>query len=138
MASDRIQPEPEPRRRNDREREEIQEDRPRRRRRREDDEEEEDYRRIRRRNDPIETLIPYHNPMGLVAYYLGVFSLIPVLGLLLGPGGLTLGILGLKYRKKNPSAGGTGHAIAGIVLGSITSLFNWGVVILVLIAILKK
>jgi len=76
----------------------------------------------------IETLIPYKNPMGLIAYYLGVFSFIPCVGLLLGPAALVLGIMGIRYRNKHPTAGGLGHAITGVVLGSLTSLGYWGLV----------
>ncbi len=137
MADDQIQPEPSPRRREERIRDDVDEDRPRRRRRRDDDDEDDDYPRVRK-PDAIEGLIPYRNPMGLTAYYLGVFSLIPCAGLLLGPAAFILGILGLRYRKKNPTAGGTGHAIAGIVFGTITSLGNWGFALVMLIAILHK
>jgi hypothetical protein len=101
----------------------------------EQDLEEEEISRPRRRardirRDPtaeaVSTIIPYKNGRALAAYYLGVFSLIPCVGLLLGPAGLILGILGLRYVKANPTAKGTGHAIAGIVLGGLTTLFNWG------------
>ncbi|MCC6421491.1 MAG: DUF4190 domain-containing protein [Gemmataceae bacterium] len=70
----------------------------------------------------VSTIIPYMNPKSLVAYYCGVFGLIPVLGLILGPLALTFGILALKYVKQNPTAKGTGHAITGIVLGTLTLL----------------
>jgi dipeptidyl aminopeptidase/acylaminoacyl peptidase len=89
-------------------------------------------RRIRRRDDDdggISTLIPTKNPKALAAYYCGVFSIIPCLGLVLGPIALVLGILGLRYVKANPSAKGTGHSIAGIILGGLTTLANWGTVI---------
>jgi hypothetical protein len=135
MADDQIQPRPEPRRRRDEDIEERDDDRPRRRRRR--DEDDEDYPRVRRK-DAVETLIPYHNPSGLIAYYVGVFSLIPCAALILGPAGIVLGIMGLNYRKKNSTAGGAGHAIAGIVLGSITGLLNWGVVLVFVIAMFLK
>jgi hypothetical protein len=138
MPSDQIQPDPEPRRRRNRDLDDEDDDRPRRRRRRrDDDDEDDDYPRVRQK-DAVETFIPYRNPMGLIAYYLGVFSLIPCAGLFLGPAGLILGIMGLKYRKKNPTAGGGGHAIAGIVLGSIASLLNLGAVIVFVIAIASK
>ncbi len=104
---------------------------PRRRRPLDDD----DYDVRRRRSDPVEAFIPYRNPLGLTAYYLGVFSFIPCLGLFLGPASLIVGILGVRYRNRNPTAGGLGHAISGIVMGSLTSLANWGVVIVVLAAI---
>jgi hypothetical protein len=83
----------------------------------------------------IETLIPYHNPLGLTAYYLGVFSLIPCLGLLLGPAGLITGIMGIRAQKANPAIGGVGHAITGIVLGSLTTLGNYAVLIIWLVAV---
>jgi hypothetical protein len=83
-----------------------------------------------RRPDAVETFIPYKNPMGLTAYYLGVFSFIPCLGLALGPCALIFGILGVRYRKRHPTAGGVGHAISGIVMGSLTSLANWAVLIM--------
>ncbi|HVS34184.1 MAG TPA: hypothetical protein VMS17_01300 [Gemmataceae bacterium] len=83
----------------------------------------------------LKTFIPYHNPMGLIAYYLGVFSFIPCLGLLIGPAAFILGILGVRYRNRNPTAGGLGHAISGIVMGSLTSLANWGMVLFVVVGI---
>jgi 4-hydroxybenzoate polyprenyltransferase len=104
-------------------------DRERRRRSRDEDYEDyEDYhvddRRERRRprpanDDALSTLIPYRNGQALAAYYCGVFSLIPLLGVLLGPIAIILGILGNNYAKANPEAKGTGHAITGIILGSI-------------------
>jgi predicted Zn finger-like uncharacterized protein len=93
-------------------------------------------RRIRRdpADEAISTIIPYKNARALTAYYLGVFSLIPCLGLLLGPVALVLGILGMRYVKANPTAKGTGHAIAGIVLGSLTTLANWGGIVALIVA----
>jgi hypothetical protein len=136
MADEQIQPEEPRRERRDRIREDAaDEDRPRRRRRRDEDEDEDDRGRFRK-PDAVETLIPYRNPRGLIAYYLGVFSLIPCLGLVLGPAALILGFMGLGYRKRHPTAGGTGHAITGIVLGAITTLGNWGAVIAFLVALL--
>jgi hypothetical protein len=79
-------------------------------------------------------LIPYKNPMGLIAYYLGVFSLIPCIGAILGPAALILGIKGLRFSQRNPSAKGGAHAITGIVLGALTSMFNWAVIIILVVA----
>src|SRR5258705_9391682 len=87
-----------------------------------DEEEEED--REEEAPGAVETLIPYKNPLALVAYYLGVFSLIPAIGLLLGPASFILGLYGLRYNRNHPQAAGGGHAIAGIVLGGLTSLLN--------------
>jgi predicted Zn finger-like uncharacterized protein len=83
--------------------------------------------------DAVSTIIPYKNGRALGAYYLGVFSLIPCAGLLLGPAALILGILGLRYVKAHPTAKGTGHAIAGIIMGGLTTLANWGFGIVVLV-----
>jgi hypothetical protein len=132
-----------PRRRREKEDDED-EDRPRaRRRRREEEDDEDDFeddyeddRPRRRRKDPIETLIPYHNPKGLAAYYCGVFSLIPILGLILGPIALVFGILGIKFSRQNDRAGGMGHAIAGVILGGLTTLGNWGLALILLFALL--
>jgi hypothetical protein len=88
-----------------------------------------------RRPDAVQALIPYKNPMGLIAYYLGVFSFIPCLGLGLGPAALILGILGVRYRKRHPTAGGMGHAISGIVMGILTSLANYGFLIVMAVAV---
>ncbi len=75
-----------------------------------------------RQKDAVESLIPYKNPQGLMAYYAGVFGLIPCVGLILGPAAFILGILGIRYANKYPTAGGKGHAIAGIVLGALVIL----------------
>src|SRR5438876_1034143 len=104
--------------------EEDAEEEPRRRRRRPRDEED---------DDGISVLIPYKNGRALAAYYCGVFALIPCVGLILGPIAFSFGILGLRAARENPRAHGTGHAIAGIVLGGL--VFVGHVVVLVAIAI---
>ncbi len=77
---------------------------------------------------PIETqekgdatggIIPYKNPPALIAYYLGLFSLIPCLGLLLAPAAIILGIIGLKKKNKCPVIKGGIHAWIGIICGFI-------------------
>ncbi len=65
----------------------------------------------------ISTLIPYRNPKALAAYYLGFFSLIPVVGLIAAPFALVLGIMGVRKARANPEAKGTIHACLGIVFG---------------------
>lgn len=76
----------------------------------------------------ITTLIPYTNPPALIGYYIGVASLIPILGLLLGPTAIILGVAGLNKRKAEPRAKGKAHAIVAIVLGSLTTLGNLALV----------
>jgi hypothetical protein len=65
-------------------------------------------------------VIPYKNPHALTSYYLGVFSIIPLIGLVLGCIAVPLGISGLRKRKQNPLIRGTAHAWIGISLGSLS------------------
>jgi len=67
-------------------------------------------------------LIPYKNVQALFAYYLGVFSLIPCIGIPLGIAALVLGIRGLKYAKLHPETKGKAHAWAGIILGTLCAV----------------
>lgn len=66
-------------------------------------------------------IIPTSNPPALIGYYLGVFSLIPVLGAPLGIAAFFCGRAGLKRIRENPAYPGKGHAwfavIAGVAFG---------------------
>lgn len=74
-------------------------------------------------------LIPYKNPHALIAYYLGLFSLFPCLGLLLAIPAFILGIMGLQRVKKNPVIRGTVHAWIGIVMGGLmTVVWSAGII----------
>ncbi|MHB0935290.1 MAG: hypothetical protein ACYDCO_07240 [Armatimonadota bacterium] len=64
-------------------------------------------------------LIPAKNPKALMAYYLGVFGLIPCL-IFIGIVALIFGIIGV--RDANTLGVGKTHAIVGIVLGSLETL----------------
>ena len=77
----------------------------------------------------LNMVIPYKNPKALAAYYTGVFSIIPFLGLVLGPIGFACGILGLRYRRENPTAGGAVHAWVGIIVGGLCGLANLAIII---------
>jgi hypothetical protein len=99
-------------------------DRPRRRSRRDDDEVTE---------DATGGLIPYKNPKALISYYTGILSLLPVLGLVLGPIALILGVAGLRYVSAHPKARGTAHAIVGIILGTLATLGNFSCMIIFLL-----
>lgn len=72
--------------------------------------------------DGLSALIPYKNAKALWAYYLGVFALIPCVGIPLGIAAVILGILGLKYANLHPEARGKGHAWAGIILGGLCTI----------------
>ena len=85
-------------------------------------------------NSGLNVIIPYRNPRALIAYYLGVFSLIPFIGIVLGITAFVLGILGLRYRRRNPAAGGAVHAWIGIVAGGLFG-FGWlALIIFIIIA----
>ena len=77
-------------------------------------------------------VIPYKNPKALIAYYLGLFSLLPVIGFFLGIAALILGILGLRDRSRRPEIKGHVHAGIGIGCGTLTTLF-WGFIIVTII-----
>ena len=83
-------------------------------------------------------LIPYKNVPALIAYYLGIFSLLPVIGLPLGMVAVVLGIMGLIKKSKMPQVRGTAHALIGIILGSITTLVWGGCVLLMIVGALSN
>lgn len=78
-------------------------------------------------------LIPTGNPMALVGYYLGVGSLIPVLGAVLSLPAVICGIIGVVKANSNPQAAGMGHAITAIVLGLFGQLI-WVALYFILVA----
>jgi hypothetical protein len=82
----------------------------------------------------IETLIPTRNSAALIGYYLGVFSLIPFLGLPLGLIAIVLGIVGFRAARRKPKIKGTAHAIVAIVLGSLSILIWGGIIIGAIVA----
>ena len=83
----------------------------------------------------VSTLIPYKNGWALASYYCAVFSLIPLLGHLLGPLALLFGILGLVRVSKYPTAKGTAHAIVGLVLGLLTTIGYWGLTAMIVVGL---
>lgn len=56
--------------------------------------------------------------------------------LLLGPAALIYGIKGVRHRIRNPTAGGLGSAVFGIIMGVVISLLSWVAAILLVIGIL--
>ena len=81
----------------------------------------------------MDALIPTKNPCALIAYYLGVFSLIPCIGLLLAIPALILGIKGLSFYNQHPEAKGKAHALVGIIMGGLFTLIWGGLMIMVLV-----
>lgn len=92
------------------------------------------YPNYQNQGDGTGGLIPFKNPKALIAYYLGIFSFIPVLGIPLGLVALVLGILGLRDRKRNPIIKGSVHAWIGIVVGGGFALLYTGLIVLGIVA----
>ena len=69
-------------------------------------------------------VIPFQNPKAVTAYYLGLFSFVPVLGIVLGLAAVILGIQGLLRASQNPAVRGHIHASLGVLLGTVFGLCN--------------
>lgn len=77
-------------------------------------------------------VIPYKNAPALIAYYAGVFSVIPFFPI--GLTALALGIIGLRARKRNPAIRGAIHAWIGILVGGFFGLLWLAVTVLMIVA----
>ena len=82
-----------------------------------------------RLDSPVQNVIPYRNQWALTGYYLGVFSLIPVAGILLALPAIILGVIGLVTSLKEPGRRGKVHAIVAIILGIVGS-YNYVIIIM--------
>lgn len=78
-----------------------------------------------------ELLVPHKNRAALTAYYLAIFSLIPGIGLLVGPFAFVLGIQGLCQATVEPGVRGAYHAMFSIALSLITTVVNWAALVAV-------
>lgn len=86
-----------------------------------------------KQGDATGGVIPYKNPKALIAYYLGILSGLPLIGLPFGMAAFVLGILGLRDRRRNPVIKGSIHAGIGIGCGGIFTLL-WGFIVIAMIA----
>ena len=73
-------------------------------------------------DDTIGGLMPSKNGPALASYYLGVFSVIPLLGIPLGIAALICGIKGVRKAWAHPEVKGKVHAWVGIITGGLFSL----------------
>lgn len=85
----------------------------------------------------LKSIIPYKNSPALIAYYLGLFSILPLIGIPLGIAAVTLGILGLRKLKAEPRVKGKAHAYVGIGCGGLGALVWLGLLLLTLIPTLS-
>jgi hypothetical protein len=79
----------------------------------------------------LASIIPTSNPPSLVSYYCGVFSLTVCPGFILGPIAIISGVKALNRIKAQPGLKGRGHALTGIITGSIGSLLGFALLILI-------
>lgn len=82
----------------------------------------------------VSSIVPYKNPPALIGYYLGVFSLIPCIGFLLGIAAIILGTIGLRKSANAPGSKGKAHAWTAIVLGSVGILVTAALVLVAIMA----
>jgi hypothetical protein len=84
-------------------------------------------------DETVATLIPFRNMPALVGYYVSIASLIPAAGLVAGPAAVALGVVGYRKSRQQPRIKGAVHAWVAIVVGTLTSVANWGLVIMLLV-----
>jgi len=70
----------------------------------------------------VMAIIPTRNPTSIAGYYLGVFSLISVLGLILTIPAFICSIIAMQKATANPDVAGMGRAITRLVLGVVQSI----------------
>lgn len=82
-------------------------------------------------------VIPYKNMPALLAYYLGILSLVCCfVGVPFGIVPLVLGIIGLQRRAANPIIKGSAHAWIGIILGGLNIAFSLLVIASVILGVM--
>jgi hypothetical protein len=83
-------------------------------------------------NDEVfQAFIPTKNKSALLAYYFGIFGIIPIIGLPFAIAAIVLGYKGMALYKSNPTPGAKGHAMTGLVLGWV-SIALWLLFIIVI------
>lgn len=69
-------------------------------------------------------IIPYKNTSALLSYYIGLFSLLPLFGYIMGPAAVVLGVKGLRHYRAHPETKGKVHAWGGILCGGFWTLVH--------------
>ena len=93
---------------------------------------------VSRSEQVLESVIPTKNGAALASYYLGLFSLFPLLGLPLAVAAVVLGNRGLRSIRMDPELPGKAHAWVGIVCGTLFGFFNGALVLLLVYFITQK
>ena len=84
-------------------------------------------------NEAMSTIIPWRNKYAIIGYYIGIFGLIPLLGIPLALCAIVLGILGIGQWKKNHRAHGLAHSIIAIGCGLLGTLITLGLILVPLL-----
>lgn len=95
--------------------------------------------RRRRRNGGDDTDTPFSrhidpaNRPAVRAYRVAVLSMVPGLGLLLGPAAVVLGAVARRRGRADPDFTARGPAAAAVLFGAMTAVTNWaGLALMVL------
>ncbi|MFI4877096.1 MAG: hypothetical protein ACIALR_17210 [Blastopirellula sp. JB062] len=80
-------------------------------------------------------IIPYKNVPALIAYYLGIVALIPLVGFPFGCASIALGVMGLVKRNRQPEVKGSVHAVIGIVFGLGSVLLYGAMIVGIIVSI---
>jgi hypothetical protein len=67
---------------------------------------------------------PWRNPPAVYAYAVALAGMTPVLGLVLGPTAIVLGLVARARFRRNPEIKGLSFARAGIVIGTLDFVVN--------------
>ena len=81
----------------------------------------------------MDGMIPTKNPSALIAYYVGVFSILPCFGPIPAIVALILGVKGLKFANQHPEAKGKTHAWVGIIMGGLFTLIYGALTVIMLV-----
>jgi hypothetical protein len=73
---------------------------------------------------PFGSCFPAANAPALAAYYLGVCALVPLFGALAAGPAVACGLTGRRRARFLPGQEGSGHAWAGVVLGTAAGVAN--------------
>ena len=79
------------------------------------------------------TVVPGQNGPAQVAFYLGLCSIVPCLGLPLGAVAVYYALQGFRLQNENPVVGGGTQAWIGVIAGSLFGLFNLAIFALMLV-----
>lgn len=94
------------------------------------------YEPSRLEDDPaLRLVLPVgRSGLAIAAGYLGLFAIIPLLGLPFAVGALVTGVLAIRNIRRDPHLHGMGRAIFGIAVGSLMLVVNALMIALLVVA----